>query len=176
MGNAFSWADGDWRKGAYDALKALDVRHVAYVPDAGHASLIEACHADPDMHTYVLTTEEEGVGVLAGADLAGERGVMLMQSSGVGNCPNGFTLAQTCGFPFLTLVTMRGTWGEFNPWQIPLGTATPALFELAGMAVHEVDEPGAVRATVEAVGRTVFDCSSGAAVLFTQRLIGAKVF
>jgi sulfopyruvate decarboxylase alpha subunit len=176
MTNAYAWAPDDWQKDVFDALKALDVRHVAYVPDAGHASLIEACHADPQMTAYVMTTEEEGIGVLAGADLGGERGVLLMQSSGVGNCPNGFTLIENCGFPFLALITMRGEWSEFNPWQIPMGRETRRLFEGSGIQVHRVEAPDRVGETVRAVGNTVFDCASAAAILLSQRLIGAKVF
>ncbi len=172
----YEWAPGDWRKDIHAALKALDVRHVAYVPDAGHASLIEACQADGDMTSYVLSTEEEGVGVLAGVDLGGERGVMLMQSSGVGNCQNAFTLIQNCGFPFLTIVTMRGEWAEFNPWQLPMGRGAADLFALAGIDVVRLEDPESVGATVEAVGQTVFDCESAAALLLSQKMIGAKVF
>src|ERR687888_449308 len=102
---------------------------VGYVPDAGHATLIKALHADPQMKVSVLTTEEEGVALLAGADLGGERGVLLMQSSGVGNCVNMFSLLRSCGFPFVTLVTMRGEWAEFNPWQVPMGQSTPETFK-----------------------------------------------
>lgn len=119
----FIWADGDWRRAIFAVLKKAGVRQVAYVPDAGHTALIEACLADPDMTATVLTTEEEGIGVLAGADLGGERGVMLMQSSGVGNCVNAFSLLKVCGFPFLTLITMRGEWGSSirgrYPWARP---------------------------------------------------------
>ncbi len=166
----------DWRHDAYDALKRLDVRHVAYVPDAGLTPLIDACLDDDQMTTYVLTTEEEGIGVIAGADLGGERGVLLMQSSGVGNCPNGLTLVQNCGFPLLTLVTMRGEWVEFNPWQVAMGQATAPLLEMAGATVWRVDQADDVGETVFGAGATAFDSCVPCAVLFSQRLIGAKKF
>ena len=95
------------------------MRQVAYVPDAGHTRLIERVHAAPAMTPVVLTTEEEGVALCAGAWLGGERSVLLMQSSGVGNCINMLSLIRLGRFPFLTLVTMRGEWGEVNPWQVP---------------------------------------------------------
>ena len=76
----------NWPSLVFDKLRELDVCHVTYVPDSGHARLIELCHAANDMKPTVLTTEEEGIGILAGAWLGGERGVLLMQSSGVGNC------------------------------------------------------------------------------------------
>lgn len=172
----FQWAAGDWRRDIFAILKAAEVRQIAYVPDAGHTSLIEACRADKTMTATVLTTEEEGIGVLAGADLGGERGVMLMQSSGVGNCINSFSLLACCGFPFLTLVTMRGEWGEFNPWQIPMGQITEASLRTAGFLVYRVDRPEDVAATVVSAANIAFDCGEAVAVLLSQRLIGAKVF
>ncbi|MBM3585986.1 MAG: phosphonopyruvate decarboxylase, partial [Alphaproteobacteria bacterium] len=113
-----------WPRDVFAALKAADVRQVAYVPDAGHAALIRWAHADPAITATVLTTEEEGVALACGAWLGGQRAVLLMQSSGVGNCINTLGLVASCRFPFLAIVTMCGEWGEFNPWQVPMGQAT----------------------------------------------------
>jgi sulfopyruvate decarboxylase alpha subunit len=176
MNPAFSFAPDDWRAQIYAALKRQQVVQVGYVPDAGHASLIQAVHADPEMKVTVLTTEEEGVALLAGADLGGERGVMLMQSSGVGNCVNMFSLLRSCGFPFLTIVTMRGEWAEFNPWQIPMGQGTPKTFEHAGFIVYRVDDPADTGPVTEAAVRMAYDGAQPVAVLLSQRLIGAKKF
>src|SRR5580704_14133622 len=121
----------DWRDEIFTVFKQTEIRQVGYVPDAGHARLIELCRADPAMHAVPLTTEEEGVALLAGAWAGGQRGVLLMQSSGVGNCVNMLSLTQIFRFPFLTLVTMRGEWGEFNPWQVPMGSSTQGVFELS---------------------------------------------
>ena len=173
---AFSFAEGDWRAGVFEVLKANAVRQMAYVPDAGHASLIKACHADGDIDCTVLTTEEEGVALLAGADLGGDRGVMLMQSSGVGNCVNMFSLLKSCGFPFVTLVTMRGEWGEFNPWQIQMGQATPDIFERLGFIVYRADTGEDAAAMTASAMRMAYDSNCQVAVLLSQRLIGAKTF
>ena len=94
--------------------------------------MIRRVQADEHMRDIVLTTEEEGVALATGAWLGGERAVLLMQSSGVGNCINMFSLLQSCRIPFLTLVTMRGEYAEFNNWQCPMGEATPAALELMG--------------------------------------------
>jgi sulfopyruvate decarboxylase TPP-binding subunit len=115
-----------WQDGVYAALKSAGVRQIGYVPDAGHARVIEMAHADNDMHAVVCTTEEEGIALAAGAYLGGQRSALLMQSSGVGNCINMLSLPINCRMPFFTLVTMRGEWGEFNPWQVPMGSATEA--------------------------------------------------
>jgi sulfopyruvate decarboxylase alpha subunit len=166
----------NWPSAIFDAFKKLGIQQVAYVPDAGHTQLIRACHADNDIRAVPLTTEEEGIGVLSGAWLGGQRGALLMQSSGSGNCVNALSLVQTCRFPLLTLVTMRGQWGETNPWQNPMGQATAGAFELHDVAVFPVDQADEVGETVLAAGGIAFNGQSGAAVLISQRLIGVKEF
>jgi sulfopyruvate decarboxylase alpha subunit len=166
----------NWQAAVFAELKHAGIRQVGYVPDAGHAELIEAAHADNDMRAVVLTTEEEGIALAAGAWLGGQRSVLLMQSSGVGNCINMLSLPINCRMPFLTLVTMRGEWGEFNPWQVPMGSATPGVLERAGVHVHRVDRPEDAAETVVAAASLAFDSRVPVAVLFSQRLIGAKVF
>ncbi|MGH6661285.1 MAG: thiamine pyrophosphate-binding protein, partial [Rhodospirillales bacterium] len=110
-----------WTDDVFEVLVEAGVRQAAYVPDAGHTRLIQRCHAAKRITAVPLTTEEEGIALLAGAWLGGQRGVLLMQSSGVGNCINMLSLARACEFPLLMLVTMRGQWREFNPWQLPMG-------------------------------------------------------
>ena len=166
----------NWPNLIFEKLREFDVRHVTYVPDAGHAQLIELCQAEHDMEPTVLTTEEEGIGILAGAWLGGERGVLLMQSSGVGNCINTLSLAKVCGFPLLMIVTMRGEWGEANPWQVPMGQITADSLQLAGAIVYEVTQPEAAAPAVEAAARIAFNGSLMVAVLLSQRMLGTKLF
>jgi sulfopyruvate decarboxylase alpha subunit len=166
----------EWQPAVYAALKAANITQICYVPDAGHAHLIEQAHADPDITATVLTTEEEGIALAAGAWLGGQRAVLLMQSSGVGNCINMLSLPINCRMPFFTLVTMRGEWGEFNPWQVPMGSATPAILTAAGVHVRRVDEPKDAAETVTYSAMLAFDSAVPVAVLLSQKLIGAKVF
>ena len=128
------------------------------------------------MHSVALTTEEEGVALLAGADLGGARGVLLMQSSGAGNCINMLSLIEGGGFPFLTLVSMRGDFGEGNPWQYPMGQATQAVLEAMGVICLRAETPEEALATVSAALTMAFQAGNAVAVLFTQKLIGAKKF
>ncbi len=166
----------DWPGQIHAVLRDHEVRQVAHVPDAGHRDLIAMCARDAAMTAVTLTTEEEGIALLGGAWLGGQRGVLLMQSSGVGNCVNMLSLARTCGFPLLILVTMRGQWGEFNPWQVPMGQATPEVLRLSGAIVFDVDEASEIGATVNAAARMVFNGPACAAVLISQRVLGAKTF
>ena len=164
----------NWPDDVYAVFKAQGIKQLAYVPDAGHARLIEQAVADPEMTAVALTTEEEGIALLAGAWLGGQRGVLLMQSSGVGNCVNMLSLTNTCRFPLLTLVTMRGEWAEFNPWQAPMSQATQSSFENMGVLTYRLEDETEVASTVDAVATQVFAGDQAAALLLGQKLIGKK--
>ena len=164
----------DWREEIFAALKAANIRQVGYVPDAGHARLIELCHDDPDMRAVPLTTEEEGVALAAGAWLGGQRAALLMQSSGVGNCINALSLTKNCRFPLPMLIAMRGEWAEFNPWQVPMGSRTQAALELCDVLVYRVERSDEAAETVAAALDITFNGDLATAVLLSQRLIGTK--
>jgi sulfopyruvate decarboxylase alpha subunit len=164
----------DWPLDIYKALKTFGVSQVCYVPDAGHSRLITLSHEDSSIETTVLTTEEEGVALCAGAWLGGSRAVLLMQSSGVGNCVNMLSLMSSCRLPLLTIVTMRGEWAEFNPWQIPMGSATPGAFALMGVTVLRIDHPDEAAEVISAAANLAFDGDQQVAVLISQRMLGRK--
>ena len=158
----------------FEVLKRNRIRHIVYVPDAGHSVAIQLANQDEDTLSVVLTTEQEGIGYLAGAWLGGERGALLMQSSGVGNCIN--TLALTaCGrFPLLTLVTMRGDWAEFNAWQNPMGQGAEQVMNLMGVRTWRADRAEDVEPLIHGAISMAFNGDTACAVLLGQRLIGEK--
>ncbi len=159
-----------WSNDVHDVLKSADVRQVAYVPDGGLAGLIDLCNADKKMRSVVLTTEEEGVAQMAGAWLGGQRGALLMQSSGIGNCINMLSIMQECRIPLLAMVSMRGQWGEAFPWQVPMGQATAAALEVANVIVQPVDRAEEIAETVEAAARLAYDANRAVAVIVSQRI------
>ncbi|MFC4350708.1 phosphonopyruvate decarboxylase [Fodinicurvata halophila] len=163
-----------WPTAVYHALKAANVRQMAYVPDAGHSTLIKLLSEDPDVVSNVLTTEEEGIAISAGAWLGGQRSVLLMQSSGVGNCINMLSLPAIARFPLLTLVTMRGEWAEFNPWQVPMSRATQPALEAIGVRCLRADTAEDMVETVEAAAALAYEADQQVAVLIGQRLLGKK--
>ena len=165
-----------WTEQTYKTLKSINIRQVAYVPDAGHSYLIDRFNEDPEVTSVSLTTEEEGVAMLSGSWMAGDRGVLLMQSSGVGNCINMLALPQECRLPFFTIITMRGEWGEFNSWQVPMGSTVQKTLEVSGVHVYRADDPTTVAETVEAAGKMAYQTYRAVAVLISQRVIGAKNF
>ena len=166
----------DWPDDIYDLFKRHGIRQVALVPDAGHSRLIRRCLADNTMQVTTLTTEEEGVALLAGAWLGGDKGALLMQSSGVGNCINMLSLATIHRTPMPMIVTMRGDFGEFNPAQVPMGQATQTVLEAMGTLVHRADHASDIAATVDATIRLAFNTFRPTATLIGQRVLGAKTF
>ena len=169
-------APARWQDELYDLLRRHNITQFAYVPDAGHRILIDRSLADPGVHSVALTTEEEGVALLAGADLGGARGVLLMQSSGTGNCVNMLSVIKGGRFPFLTLVSMRGDFGEGNPWQFPMGQAVEPVLSAMGVICLRIERPEEVVPTVSAALTMVFQSGNAVAVLLTQKLLGAKQF
>lgn len=167
-------AAATWQDEVFRVLKAHDVKHVVHVPDAGHAVAIRLAEADETIQTVVLTTEEEGIGYLAGAWLGGERGALLMQSSGVGNCVNTLALPVMARFPLLMVVTMRGDWAEFNGWQNPMGQAAEAVLRRMGVLTWRADRPEDVGPLLHGAATMAFDGDAATAVLLGQRLIGEK--
>jgi len=169
-------ASSSWPNDIYVVLKERDVRHCAYVPDAGHTGLINKMIEDTEIHSIVLTAEEEGIGYLAGAWLAGERGVLLMQSSGVGNCINTLSLTNSYRFPLLMIVTMRGEWAEFNPMQVPMARATARSLQLMGVNTYHVEAIEDIAEVVEAGADMAFNSDQAVAVLISQRALGRKIW
>jgi sulfopyruvate decarboxylase TPP-binding subunit len=165
-----------WPDTLFSTLLEADIRTVAYVPDAGHARAIELAQAEPSITTVPLTTEEEGIGYLAGAWLGGVRGVLLMQSSGVGNCINTLALAAQARFPLLMLVTMRGEWAELNPWQNPAGGAVEQSLRLMGVRTWRAERADDVEPLVRGALAMTFAGDLSSAVLLGQRLIGSKLW
>ena len=163
-----------------EAAHALFTKHrievVAFVPDGGQKRLIELCLADPAIRSVTLTTEEEGIALSCGAFLAGKRAAVLMQSSGVGNCINMLSVPAECDMPLLMLVTMRGEFGEFNPWQVTMGQSTTAVLEASGVIVYRVDAADDIAPTIEGALQLAFQSRRRVAVLLSQKLLGAKNF
>lgn len=166
----------DWPRDVYAVFREKTIRQIGTVPDAGLTRLLDLCSTDNAMRVTTLTREDEGVGLLTGAWLGGERAALLMQSSGVGNVINALSLPIVCKIPCLMVVTMRGQWGEANGWQVPMGGATPSVLKAMGVTCYPVDRAEAVGETVFAAADMAFHGGMATAVLISQQVIGAKVF
>jgi len=165
-----------WSQELHHLFKQQHVRQVSFVPDAGHSALIKLCEADAELRAVRLTTEEEGIALAVGAWLGGDKSILLMQSSGVGNCINMLSMLSVCQIPLTMLVTMRGDWAEFNPWQVPMGQATRPVLEEMGVLVNRADREEDIVPLAEGALRIAYNTLRPSAVLIGQRLLGAKMF
>jgi sulfopyruvate decarboxylase alpha subunit len=165
---------GDWRDDVWSHFVREQIELFAYLPDGGLDFLIRRLHVEAPEKAVMLTTEEEGVGVCCGAWLGGKRSVMAIQSSGVGNCINAFSLVTNCRFPFFLLVSMRGEFGEANPWQVPMGRITGEALKLAGFHVFNATREDEVAGLVAGGLTMAYRAEEPVAVLLSQRLLGAK--
>lgn len=166
----------DWSSDVLAACKAREIATVATIPDGGLTRLLLLCREHRDMRVVTLTTEEEGIGITTGLWLGGARGMVAMQSSGVGNCINALGLPAAMRAPCLMLVTMRGQWGEFNPWQVAMGQGTRPALEAVGVKCFPVERAEEVGETFGAAAELAFNGGFACAVLVSQRIIGAKGF
>jgi sulfopyruvate decarboxylase TPP-binding subunit len=161
----------DWPNRIHAVFKRFNVKHVGHVPDTGHAQLLTLCRDDNEINDVVLTTEAEGAPLVLGAALGGQRTALLMQSSGVGNCINTFSLLKNCGAPCVIIVTMRGEFNDFNPWQVPMGSITEDTLKLCGFHIYRIDHEADVEDVVAAACDMAFGGNLQAAVLLSQRMI-----
>ncbi len=176
MGSIDSPETLTWASQLYSALRVAEITIFCYVPDAGHSILIDKSIEDDGVTSIPLTTEEEGVALVAGAHLGGKRAVLLMQSSGVGNCINMLSLIEAGRFPFLTVVSMRGHFGEQNPWQFPMGQAVEPCLTAIGTQCLKVDNRTDIEPTTTAAMQMAYKSDRSVAILLSQKLIGAKPF
>ena len=165
-----------WQNKLFNMLKNENISLFSYVPDAGHKILIENAINDNFTTAIPLSTEQEGIGIAAGAHLGGARAVLLMQSSGVGNCINQLSLIKHGQFPFLTIVTMRGEFGEGNPWQYAMGEAVIPSLNAIGVYCLKIEHEDEIESCTKAALTMVFKGERSVAILLSQKLIGAKPF
>ena len=165
-----------WQNNLFEILKNEGISIFSYVPDAGHKVLIDRALLDDTIAAIPLTSEQEGIGIAAGAYLGGSKAVLLMQSSGVGNCINQLSLIEHGQFPFLTIISMRGEFGEGNPWQYAMGEAVIPSLESIGVKCLKIYNQDDVSKTIQSALTMTFKAERSIAVLLSQKLLGSKKF
>jgi len=168
---------GSWHGIVQQTLKNNDVKLVPYVPDKVFTPLIASLHADGYFTTFPTAREEEAVGVLAGAWMAGTRGAMLMQTSGFGTIPNALaSLAVPYQIPLIMFVSERGTLGEFNLGQaLVCRTMRPVLDALA-IESHTITRLDELAFTVDRSIKQAVATQAPVAFILSPLLTGGKVF
>ncbi len=156
----------------FDALKACDVRLISALPETWLVHLIRMAEDDPQTTLLRLAKEEEGVGVSAGAHLAGVKSAMLMQNHGFLAAINGIvSLAQLYRVPLLMLMSYRGEFGEPDPWQTEGGLTTVPLLEALRVPYDRLDDPGEVQARIRKAQTLAESALRPVALLLTRDLM-----
>ncbi len=165
-----------WSRAMFKHFKDAGVKLFSYIPDAGNARLAELVEEDNACRLVMLTTEEEGIALAAGADLVGEKAVLMMQSSGVGNCPNFLSFVKAANVPIMMMISMRGDYGEQNPWQYPMGEAVEPILEAMGVLIYRVDTVDQLEGAMTAATNAAFKAGKSSALILGQTFLGAKPF
>jgi sulfopyruvate decarboxylase alpha subunit len=166
---------GKWAWDLVAALKTHDVKHFVTVPDSMLGPILAVAEADPDLRLTSVHREEEAVGVLSGLFLGGQRGAMVIQSSGLGNCLNALgSLAMVAHLPFPLIVGLRGELGEFNPAQFAMGRAVPGCLSALGIRHFTISHPEDVTPVVAGAAKSCFAIEEPVGILLSAQLTGAR--
>src|SRR5882757_215246 len=159
-------------RAVYDALKASGVRLMSALPETWLVHLIRMAEEDPEMILVRLAKEEEGVGISAGAHLAGVRSAMLMQNHGFLAAINGIvSFAQLYRIPLLMIISYRGHFGERDPWQTQGGGVTEPLLRALGIPCAFLDDPARVEKRIAEAQTWAYASLHPAALLLTRELM-----
>jgi sulfopyruvate decarboxylase subunit alpha len=156
----------------YGVLKEAGIRIVSALPETWLVHLIRMAEDDPEMTLVRLAKEEEGVGISAGAHLAGVKSAMLMQNHGFLASVNGIvSCAQLYRIPLLMLISARGTFGERDPWQTEGGGVTEHVLEALRIPLDRLESPDQVARKVSKAQTLAYSASRPVALLLGRDLM-----
>lgn len=156
----------------FNALKQCDVRLLSALPETWLVHLIRMADDDPETILVRLAKEEEGVGISAGAHLAGVKSAMLMQNHGFLASINGIvSFAHLYKIPLLMLISYRGSFGERDPWQTQGGNVTEALLRAMGIPYSFLDEVESVEKRIRQAQTLAESSLQPVALLLTRDLM-----
>jgi len=167
--------DLQWPRKIVAALKANDVGSISFVPDAVIGRILKAAEKDPFFHFTTLAREEEGIGIVAGEYFGGRRGVLMMQSAGLGNCVNALaSLAIPYQIPLPMLISQRGELGEFNACHVVMGRALRGILEALGIQHYTIDREDELDTVLNGAIKTAYTAEQPVAVVLSTALVGWK--
>jgi sulfopyruvate decarboxylase alpha subunit len=168
-------AQAGWSKAVADALRRNGIRTFVTVPDFIVSQVLEHLWADPECRVITATREEEAVGILSGAYLAGERGALLMQNSGLGNCVNALaSLNVAAQIPLVMVISHRGDLGEYNPAQVPMGQAAERILEALEVRTSQPHTLEAFESEADGLIKLAYTRSLPVAFLLPNDLTGGR--
>ena len=164
-----------WSETFLQVLKDNDVRLVTYVPDNVLTPLIRGIHADNYFMPANATREDEAIGIVAGAWMAGMKGAVLMQTSGFAVAPNALaSLIVPYQIPAVLVVSERGTLGEFNIGQAMVARVLRPTLETLGVAHHTLADESKLRFTIDSSIKQAFTTQAPVAFILSPLLTGGN--
>jgi len=175
MANADSARKEAWHEAIIRAFKDNDVKIVVYVPDNVLRPLIEAVTADDYFTAFATTREEEAIGIVCGAAMAGGRGIVLMQTSGFATLANVLaSLAVAAQIPALMMVSERGTLGEFQIGQAIVCRAMRPVLQSLGIEHHTMTGLDEAHFIVDRAIKQAFKTQAPAALILSPLLTAKR--
>jgi sulfopyruvate decarboxylase alpha subunit len=160
-----------WHQSVVKALKANDVRLVTYIPDNVLTPLIDAVHADSWFRVICPAREEEAIGIVAGAWMAGLRGITLMQTSGFATLANVLaSMIVPYQIPALMMISERGRFGDHQLAQAIVSRTVRPVLETLGIEHFAIERNEDVEFVVDGMARQAYATQAPAAVILSPLL------
>ena len=160
-----------WHPSVVKALKANDVRLVTYIPDNVLTPLIDAVHSDPWFRVVCPAREEEALGIVAGAWMAGLRGITLMQTSGFATVANVLaSMIVPYQIPALMLISERGTLGDHQLAQAIVRSTMRPVLQTLGIEHFALERDEDVEFVVDGMAKQAYATQAPAAVILSPLL------
>ena len=164
-----------WTHCIIEQLKAYDIHFLSYVPDSIIEQVLKLARQDAFFDILPLAREEEGIGVVTGQYVGGQRGALLLPTSGVGNAINALaSLAIPYQIPIPLFIGCRGELGEFNPSQVPMGQALRPILDALRIPRFELTHPEEVNVILDGALKLTYALEFPVAILISTQLAGWK--
>jgi sulfopyruvate decarboxylase alpha subunit len=165
----------EWPDKIVSVLKANDICSISFVPDAVIGGILKIAEKDPYFNLTTLAREEEGIGIITGEYFGGRYGVLMMQSSGLGNCVNALaSLAIPYQIPLLILISQRGELGEFNACQVIMGKAIRSILDALGIQHYTLDREDNLEIILNGAIKTAHTSDQPVVVILSTAIVGWK--
>jgi sulfopyruvate decarboxylase subunit alpha len=162
----------DNSKAVYEGIKATEIRFISALPETWLVYLLQMADEDPEMRLIEVAKEEEAIGIAAGAYLAGEPNLLLMQNHGFLAAINGIvSLAMLYRIPLCMLIAHRGHMGEPYPWHTQGGIVTEPVLRALGVPFDYARDPAKVAKQIQEAHTFSLSSLSPVALLLTRDLM-----
>ena len=152
-------------------LKNAGIDFVATLPDEKMVELIRAVDHDPTLKHVPLCREEEGIGICAGAYLAGKKTAIIMQNAGFLNSCNALTTTSLqFQIPILMLIYYAGDIGDRG--FTTLGAVTEPVLQAMGFRTYVLRKRDEIDTTLRGAQILAEDSKRPVAVLLTKSVLG----